>query len=94
MNYGKAIKTVRASRGMSQKDLSSILDLDSSYLSRIEKGDRIPSVDLLELIAQKLEVPFYLFMLLSSEKKDIKGIDSKDMQKISSNLLDILVHER
>lgn len=93
MNYGKAIRTIRAAKGISQKDLSKKLDLDSSYLSRIEKGERTPSIDLLETTAKKLEIPFYLFMLLSSEKEDVKGFEEKDIQIMSKNLLSILLQD-
>lgn len=94
MNYGKAIKTIRAAKGISQKELNKKLELDSSYLSRIEKGERIPSVELLETIAKKLQIPLYLFMLLSSDKEDIKGVDEKDIQKISKNLLHALLENK
>ncbi|MFA7315942.1 MAG: helix-turn-helix transcriptional regulator [Candidatus Paceibacterota bacterium] len=94
MNYGKAIKTIRATKGITQKELSRKLKLNPSYISRIEKGDRKPSIELLELIASKLQIPFYLFMLLSSEEKDIRGFDPKDIEKISKNLLQILLHNR
>lgn len=94
MNYGKAIKTIRAAKGISQKELGEKLELNSSYLSRIEKGERIPSVDLLEAIAKQLQIPFYLFMLLSSQKEDMKNTDEKDMQKISKNLLQALLENK
>ncbi len=94
MNYGKAIKTIRAAKGISQKELSKNLKLDSSYLSRIENGERVPSVELLETIAEKLQVPLYLFMLLSSDRKDIKGFDEEDIEKISKNLLQVLLENK
>jgi transcriptional regulator with XRE-family HTH domain len=87
MNYGKAIKTIRAAKGISQKQLSTALELDTSYLSRIEKGERTPSIPLLEKISKKLEVPFYLLALLSSEKEDLKTADNAEVEKISKNLL-------
>lgn len=94
MNYGKAIKTIRAAKGISQKELSKRLKLNSSYLSRIEKGERTPSVDLLETISKELHMPFYLFMLLSSQKEDIKKADEKNIQTISKNLLQALLENK
>ncbi len=87
MNYGKAIKTIRAAKGISQKDLSEELKLDASYLSRIEKGERTPSVKLLEEISRKLEIPFYLLSLLASDKDDLKNADKNEIEKIGKNLL-------
>lgn len=94
MNYGKAIKTIRAAKGISQKELSNELQLDSSYLSRIEKGERIPSVELLETIARKLQIPLYLFILLSSQKEDLKGVDEKDIDTLGKNLLKVLLEDK
>jgi len=91
MNYGKAIKTIRAAKGISQKELGKSLELDTSYLSRIEKGERVPSTDMLEAIANKLGVPFYLFILLSSEKKDIQAAGRDEIEIISKNLLNALI---
>lgn len=91
MNYGKAIKTIRAAKNISQKQLSKELDLDTSYMSRIEKGERVPSVDLLENIAKKLGVPFYLFTLLASDREDLKGANKEEIAKISKALLQVLI---
>jgi transcriptional regulator with XRE-family HTH domain len=87
MNYGKAIKTIRAAKGISQKKLSEELQLDPSYLSRVERGERIPSTPLLEEISKKLGIPFYLLTLLSSDKEDLNKVDSEEVKKISKNLL-------
>lgn len=87
MNYGKAIKTIRAAKGISQKKLSEELKLDSSYLSRVERGERIPSTPLLEEISKKLGIPFYLLTLLSSDKEDLKNTDKEEVKKIGKNLL-------
>ena len=87
MNYGKAIKTIRAAKGISQKQLSEELQLDSSYLSRVERGERVPSTQLLEEISKNLGIPFYLLTLLSSDKEDLKNADKEEVKKISKNLL-------
>lgn len=87
MNYGKAIKTIRAAKGISQKQLSEELQLDASYLSRVERGERVPSTQLLEEISKKLGIPFYLLTLLSSDKDDLKNTDKEEVKKISKNLL-------
>ncbi|OGM29487.1 hypothetical protein A2630_00635 [Candidatus Woesebacteria bacterium RIFCSPHIGHO2_01_FULL_44_10] len=94
MKYGKAIKTIRAAKGVTQKDLAKALNVDNSYLSRIEKGDRTPSIDVLEKIAKKLDVPFYLLVLLSSEKKVLKNSDKKSVDKIGENLLNVLLENK
>jgi transcriptional regulator with XRE-family HTH domain len=91
MNYSKAIKIVRASKDLSQKDLSEKVGLDASYISMIEAGRRQPTFQTLEAISKALEVPFYLFTLLASEDQDLKKINEKDADKIGRELLNVLV---
>jgi transcriptional regulator with XRE-family HTH domain/retron-type reverse transcriptase len=87
MDYGKAIKIIRNSRGLSQKDLADRIRLAPSYISRIEAGERKPTIETLEKIAKKLGVPVYLIVLMSSNKTDLKGLPSDLINKLGENLL-------
>ncbi len=57
MNYGRAIKMLRVSRGLQQRQLAERLDVDSSYISLLESGKRSRSLELLQAIGEKLHVP-------------------------------------
>jgi len=94
MNYSKALKIVRASRCLSQKDLSNILGMDPSFVSLIESGKRKPSHDTIEMITQKLDIPHYLFALLASEQEDLKKISTEDAQQLGKGLLDVLISDK
>lgn len=91
MNYAKALRTVRAARGISQQELALKAKLDASYVSRIESGDRIPTLEVLGTLAKELKVPVYLLTLLASEKDDLKGLPEKETKDIANNLLDVLL---
>jgi len=91
MNYARAIRTIRSARGLSQTEFSQIVDIDQSSVSRIESGERKPSVKNLEVISEKLSVPFHLIALLASEERDLKGISEQEAQKLSAGLLKVLV---
>jgi len=91
MNYSRAIRTVRATKGVSQKELASLANLDPSYVSRIESGERIPTLEVVETISKVLHIPVYLLMLLASEQKDLKGVPEKETKEIANNLLDVLL---
>lgn len=54
MKIGQIIKALRLERGLSQEALALNVDTATSNLSRIEKGLRTPSIDLLERIAPAL----------------------------------------
>lgn len=90
MNYSKAIRIIRSAKGLEQRKLASILDLDPSYVSLLEKGKRKPSQKLVTTISKKLSIPVNLFKLLASEKKELKNISKKDSLILAKNLLDIL----
>lgn len=91
MNYNKAIRTVRAAKGISQKELAALTKLDASYISRIEAGHRIPTLEVIELISEKLKIPVYLLTLLASDQKDLNGLPEKETKNIATNLLDVLI---
>jgi transcriptional regulator with XRE-family HTH domain len=52
---GSRIKKLRAERGLSQRDISSE-NLSYAYISRIEAGQRTPSLSALIELADKLNV--------------------------------------
>ena len=82
MNIGKSIKTIRTNRGMSQKEVISIINMEAAQYSRIENGKTEPSINTLERITKALGIS--LIDLLSFEKKtkDIKSYDNTVMEKV------------
>jgi transcriptional regulator with XRE-family HTH domain len=42
--YGDALREFRTERGLSQEQLAHMADLDRSYVSGIERGERNPSL--------------------------------------------------
>jgi transcriptional regulator with XRE-family HTH domain len=59
MVIGDKLKTLRAQKNMSQGDLEKRTGLLRCYISRVENGHTVPSVDTLEKMARALEVPMY-----------------------------------
>jgi transcriptional regulator with XRE-family HTH domain len=91
MNYGNAIRTIRTLKGISQVDLSGSSKLSKSYLSKIESGAQIPSIESLEQIAKALDVPVYALAFFASEKKDLKSISIKESDELKSHLFDMIL---
>lgn len=54
--YGRALRELRAERGISQERLAHIADLDRTYVSGIERGERNPSLTNILRIAEALDV--------------------------------------
>jgi transcriptional regulator with XRE-family HTH domain len=61
MNIGETIRSLRLHKGMSQGDIEKRTGLLRCYLSRVENGHTIPSLDTLAKIAGAMEVPLAQF---------------------------------
>ena len=91
MNYSKAIKIIRASKGLTQTQLAKMIGVEASYISKIESGDRTPSLKRLQLISEHLSIPFHLLSLLASNNHDINKLPKEYLNKIGRDLLDVLI---
>jgi transcriptional regulator with XRE-family HTH domain len=61
MNIGATIRTYRLQKGMSQGDIEKRTGLLRCYLSRVENGHTIPSLDTLAKIAHAMDLPIGQF---------------------------------
>jgi transcriptional regulator with XRE-family HTH domain len=61
MNIGETIRNLRLQKGMSQGDIEKRTGLLRCYLSRVENGHTIPSLDTLAKIAGAMDVPLAQF---------------------------------
>jgi DNA-binding XRE family transcriptional regulator len=56
---GKRIKQLRERRGLSQGDIEAVSGMLRAYISRVEHGHTVPSLETLERFAAALDVPLY-----------------------------------
>lgn len=63
MNIGETIRNFRLEKGMSQGDIEKRTGLLRCYLSRVENGHTIPSLDTLAKIASAMDVPLAQFFV-------------------------------
>ncbi len=61
MNIGTTIRGYRLQKGMSQGDIEKRTGLLRCYLSRVENGHTVPSLDTLQKIAGALDLPLSQF---------------------------------
>src|SRR5271169_6004890 len=61
MNIGETIRNYRLQKSMSQGDIEKRTGLLRCYLSRVENGHTIPSLDTLSKIATAMEMPLAQF---------------------------------
>ncbi len=77
MNIGETIRNFRLQKGMSQGDIEKRTGLLRCYLSRVENGHTIPSLDTLAKIATAMEVPLAQFF------HDSAGDNGKNLPQLS-----------
>lgn len=93
INIGATIRDFRLQRGMSQGDIEKRTGLLRCYLSRVENGHTVPSLDTLQKIAGSLEMPLSQFFSdepikesygMSLGEEDIRFLTQ--IQRYSANL--------
>ena len=85
MNIGETIRKYRLQRGMSQEDIEKRTGLLRCYLSRVENGHTVPSLDTLSKIAGAMELPLSHFF---SEPGNNNG--SRNLPQLSDDELRFL----
>lgn len=91
MNYGRAIRIVRAIVGLEQKDLACLAKLDSSHISLIERGKRNPTVATLEKVSKALKIPYHLLTLLAAEAKDLNNVGVSETRELGEHIARLLL---
>lgn len=69
MEIGTTIRSFRLERNLSQGDIEKRTGLLRCYLSRVENGHTVPSLETLTKIAQALEIPLSQFF---ADKQDAR----------------------
>lgn len=65
MSLPEMIIKLREASGLSQRALARRLDVDPSYLSRLERGKREPSIEFLRQLARETSTPMGLMLAAS-----------------------------
>jgi len=71
---GLRIRTARLLAQLSQGDLAAATGIDQAYISRIERGERTPTLEGLYALANALDTP--VVELLSRQNNNAKHTDS------------------
>lgn len=90
MKLGKAIKTCRIQREMSQAQLANLAEISVSYLSLLEKDKRDPSFSTIQKVAEGLKIPISLLTFLAAEKDEIVEISPELAAKLSLLALQLI----
>jgi transcriptional regulator with XRE-family HTH domain len=106
INYkkmGKRIKSARKKKKFTQERLAEITGLSNNYISNIERGSSIPSIDTLIKICNSLNVTpdFVLLDSIYTSKEYLKDEIAKKLEKCNdknirlvSKFCDLLLEEQ
>jgi transcriptional regulator with XRE-family HTH domain len=67
MIIGERLRALREEKKLSQGDIEKKTGLVRCYVSRVEHGHTVPSVETLEKMARALEIPMYKLFYESEE---------------------------
>lgn len=71
-NIGHAIKQLRKQRNIKQKTLAEKVGITNSYLSSIEAGNRIPSIEVLVSILKELNLPIAIIFIMAMSDEELE----------------------
>ena len=105
---GERIRAFREKAGYSQQSIASFLDVDQSLVSKIEKGDRAISADMLEKLASLFGVELstmldenassrslaYAFRASDLSVSEMETISAINRIALNSEFMDILLKEK
>lgn len=94
MNIGTLIKTIRTSRGVSQKDFSVEVGISTNFLCLVEKGKRNLSEDKIEKISASLGVSKEALEFICTDvPKELDGESSKKYRELQNNIAALLIFQ-
>ena len=77
MIIGDRRKVLRKTKQLSQGDIEKRTGLLRCYISRVENGHTVPSIDTLEKMARALEVPMYQLFYEGAEPPKLSNLPKR-----------------
>src|SRR4051794_11155835 len=70
VRFGAAVRELRRTRGLSQEGLAALAGIDRAYMGGIERGQRNPTLSMIQRVAEGLEIPMSeLFREIESTRR-------------------------
>ncbi len=77
MVIGDRLRDLREEKQLSQGDIEQRTGLLRCYISRVENGHTIPSIETLEKLARALEVPLYQLFYDNEELPNLQNVPKR-----------------
>ncbi len=77
MVIGSRLKKLREDRNLSQGDIEKRTGLLRCYISRVENGHTVPSIETLERLAAAMEIPLYQLFFEGDEPPTLPNLSKR-----------------
>ncbi len=91
MDIGNRIRLLREEKGVGQKELASLLDVQVSAISRYESGARVPPPDKLVVLADRFSVSADYLMGRTDDRKEF--LKHETLESKSTDIEDASFYE-
>jgi transcriptional regulator with XRE-family HTH domain len=81
MLVGDRLRAIREEKKLSQGDIEKRSGLLRAYISRVENGHTVPSVETLEKLARALEVPLYQFFYDGEKPPELASLPKRKTEE-------------
>ena len=78
-HFGEVLKVQRKVRKITQKDLAEKVEVDKTYISKLERGLRKPSLEVAINLANMLEIPMAEIV---AEVESLSGITESEQKGV------------
>lgn len=85
MYLSERIRQFRVSKNLSQGDMEKRTGLFRCYISRVENGHTVPSIETLEKITRAIEIPMYELFYQGEEPPEPLKVSTKSDEKLWGN---------
>ena len=83
MPIGDRIRQLREERGLSQGDIERATGMLRAYISRVEHGHTVPSLESIERFAVALDVPLHEMFRYGTEEGTIVSVEDPFLKLLS-----------
>src|SRR5687767_4358475 len=89
MKIGNAIKECRTRAKLTQLQLAKKAKVTQGYIANVEKNNLVPTQKVLRKIANAIDIPIIVLILIATEEQDVRMVKPKLMTSLNLTRLAI-----
>jgi transcriptional regulator with XRE-family HTH domain len=86
---GEALRLIRVFNDLKQNEMADRISVSKSYLSEIERGQKIPTIDVLDKYSREFSLPISSIMFFAEELPKAK-VGGRVRAKVAKNIMGML----